>query len=346
MADITYLDKTEDTEVAVDDPRRNFSADDANEVKSAVNTKVDKVSGKELSTNDFTNTYKARLDNAPDDVNTELDGKVDKVAGKGLSDENYTSAEKTKLAGLSLTYVGTYVDLTALETAYPTGQAGYEAIIDGGAGSDPQKAFWDVSDEQWVIQTGGAASSFAELAGSPNDNVALAAALADKVDKVAGKGLSTNDYDATAKGKVDNLPANTTTALAAKADDSAVVKLTGDQTIAGVKEFTSGVRAFRESKEVTATSYTLVIGDRGLFLEANNASAQTLTIPPNADVAFAVDTEIEICRIGAGDVTIAPGSGVTLQSAGSRLRIAEQYDAIIIKKRATNTWRVIGALKS
>ena len=34
------------------------------------------------------------------DLNTALDGKVDKVAGKGLSTEDYTNAEKTKLAGI------------------------------------------------------------------------------------------------------------------------------------------------------------------------------------------------------------------------------------------------------
>jgi hypothetical protein len=38
-------------------------------------------------------------------------------------------------------------------------------------------------------------------------------ALADKVDKVTGKGLSTNDYDATDKGKVDNVPADTNSAF-------------------------------------------------------------------------------------------------------------------------------------
>lgn len=32
--------------------------------------------------------------------------------------------------------------------------------------------------------------------------------LSDKVDKVDGKGLSTNDYDGTAKSKVDAIPAN------------------------------------------------------------------------------------------------------------------------------------------
>lgn len=335
MADITYPNKTTGDQ---------FTAAEANEIKEAVNSKVDKVSGKALSTNDYTNTDKDKVANVPDDTNAELANKVDKSGTKQLSDENYTSAEKSKLAGLANYYKGTYASIEALETAHPTGQPGWEAIVDIG-GSIARKYIWDDSDSVWVQAGDGGAGSFSELGGAPADNAALAAALNAKVDKVTGKGLSTNDYDTTAKGKVDNLPADTNAALTAKANDADVVKLTGAQSIAGAKEFTTGLKAFRESKEVTSTSYIFVIGDRGMFIEANNAAAQTFTIPPNADVAFAIDTEIEICRIGAGEVSIAPGSGVTIQSAGNRLRITEQYSAVVIKKRATNTWRLIGGTK-
>ena len=65
-------------------------------VTTALDNKVDKVSGKGLSTNDYTNEDKAIVDG----VTTALDNKVDKVAGKGLSDENFTTAEKNKLSGI------------------------------------------------------------------------------------------------------------------------------------------------------------------------------------------------------------------------------------------------------
>jgi hypothetical protein len=51
-------------------------------------------------------------------------------------------------------------------------------------------------------------------------------AVNTKVDKVAGKGLSTNDFDAAAKGKVDNLPANTIAELGNKAELTQVSELT------------------------------------------------------------------------------------------------------------------------
>lgn len=101
-------------------------------VDSALANKVDKVSGKGLSSNDYTtndrqklagiaagaevnvpsdwnaSTGAARILNKPDlsqyasssDLQTGLSGKVDKVNGKGLSTNDYTTEEKSKLAGI------------------------------------------------------------------------------------------------------------------------------------------------------------------------------------------------------------------------------------------------------
>lgn len=73
-------------------------------VKIALDTKVNKVNGKGLSTNDYTTTEKnklASLENYDDsEVRSLIANKVDKVSGKGLSTNDYTTAEKTKLASL------------------------------------------------------------------------------------------------------------------------------------------------------------------------------------------------------------------------------------------------------
>lgn len=83
-----------------------------------------------------------------------LAGKVDKEAGKGLSSNDYTAAEKTKLAGLEGSHFkGTYVDLAALQTAYPTAAAGDYADVDAGAGSEVVRHLWDASDAAWKPQT-------------------------------------------------------------------------------------------------------------------------------------------------------------------------------------------------
>lgn len=91
-----------------------------------------------------------------------------------------------------------------------------------------------------------------------------------------------------------------------------------------------------------SASYTLVDDDRGKVVEISNASANTLTVPPNASVAFPVGTIVEVRQMGAGQTTLTPGSGVTLRSRGSALKIAGQYGSATLHKRATNEWVVAG----
>lgn len=70
------------------------------ELAEGLETKVDKVSGKQLSTNDYTTADKDKVANLPSNTNTELEKKVDKVSGKGLSANDYTTTDKDKVANL------------------------------------------------------------------------------------------------------------------------------------------------------------------------------------------------------------------------------------------------------
>jgi hypothetical protein len=94
----------------------------------------------------------------------------------------------------------------------------------------------------------------------------------------------------------------------------------------------------------TGTSYTAVLTDDGDLVTFDNASAITFTIPPNSSVAFGIGTQINIMQLGAGQVTITAGVGVTLRSAGSKLKTKEQYAVATCCKIATDTWVVIGNL--
>ncbi len=96
------------------------------------------------------------------------------------------------------------------------------------------------------------------------------------------------------------------------------------------------------SSSQTGTSYTAVLGDANTYIRFNNASSIAFTIPPNGSVAFPIDTVITVEQVGAGVVTLTPGSGVTLNSRGSLLQTAGQYAVCQLKKVATNTWTVIG----
>jgi hypothetical protein len=92
----------------------------------------------------------------------------------------------------------------------------------------------------------------------------------------------------------------------------------------------------------TGTTYTLVIGDKDKLVTLNNASAITLTVPPSV---FSANDIVNIAQFGAGQVTLAQGSGVTIQSTGAtttapKLRMNKSSASIICT--ASNTFLVVG----
>jgi hypothetical protein len=94
----------------------------------------------------------------------------------------------------------------------------------------------------------------------------------------------------------------------------------------------------------TGTSYTLVGSDLGKWVTLSNASSITLTVPPSV---FATGNIINIQAIGAGQVTLAQGSGVTITSTGataSAPKLRAQYSAATIICTGSNTFTVVGDL--
>ena len=96
----------------------------------------------------------------------------------------------------------------------------------------------------------------------------------------------------------------------------------------------------------TGTTYTTVLTDDGKLVTCDNAASIALTIPPNSSVAYGIGTQINIMQLGAGTVTITAGAGVTLRSAGSKLKTDAQYAVATCAKIATDTWVVVGNLKA
>ena len=176
------------------------------ELATGLNAKVDKVEGKGLSTNDFTNAEKTKLDGIAEGAqtnvlesvkvngtaltvtnkavnvdlsayatNTALDGKVDKEDGKALSSNDYTDDEKAKLAGIA---AGAQTNV--IESVKVNGEA---VAVEGKA--------VDVTVPTKVSEL--------------TQDVAYlkAADIEGKVDKIEGKGLTTNDLTDDLKAKYD-----------------------------------------------------------------------------------------------------------------------------------------------
>jgi len=94
----------------------------------------------------------------------------------------------------------------------------------------------------------------------------------------------------------------------------------------------------------TGTTYTLVIGDEYLEgVRMTNTATNTLTIPPNADVAFPVgSTKVLITQGGTGSTIITGGAGVTINLPDDvSSAIGKQYSSRVIQKTGTDTWLLI-----
>lgn len=92
------------------------------------------------------------------------------------------------------------------------------------------------------------------------------------------------------------------------------------------------------------TAYTLALTDLGKVVNMSNAAAQTLTVPPESSVAWPQGIQIQIRQAGGGQVTISPGTGVTIRSRGNAFRLAGQYAWATLIKTGTNTWDLVGDL--
>ncbi len=117
-------------------------------------------------------------------------------------------------------------------------------------------------------------------------------------------------------------------------------------TYAGVETFTN--KTLTDAKIQTTenaqigTAYTLVLTDASKLVSSSNAAANTVTVPPNSSVAFAIGTKVMVQQRGAGSTTIAAGAGVTINAPSTvPLAIGVQYESRVVVKTATDTWQLV-----
>ena len=94
----------------------------------------------------------------------------------------------------------------------------------------------------------------------------------------------------------------------------------------------------------TGVSYTLIASDATKLVTLTNAAAITLTLPPSV---FSTGQQINLAQLGAGQVTFAAGSGVTIVSTGATAaapKINKQYGAATAICTASDTFLVVGSL--
>jgi hypothetical protein len=203
-------------------------------------------------------------------LDSSLAEKVDKISGKVLSTNDYTTAEKTKLAGITGTNTGDQ-DLSGLATKVAVALKADKAKVD---------------------------SSLALKATISK----LDSSLATKVEKLSGKGLSTNDYTTAEKTKLAGITGTNT----------------GDQDLSGLA--TTVALALKENiaNKSTATdlggtspSDELYPSQKAVkaYIASNNASGgiadgsiTTIKLADGAVTDSKISTGISKSKVGLGNV--------------------------------------------
>jgi lysophospholipase L1-like esterase len=181
--------------------------------------------------------------NVVDALNGAIGNKVDKVTGKGLSSNDYTTEEKNKLSGLSNyndTELRGLINNKADKTAIPT------------------KVSQLTNDSNYLTSIPSEYVTETEL---NNKGYATTSQLANKVDKVDGKGLSTNDYTTAEKTKLAGLSNYDDTAIKSQINSKASI---ADMTayINEHKDELKGEQGEKGDKGDTGSNYVLTDTDK------------------------------------------------------------------------------------
>jgi hypothetical protein len=172
--------------------------------------------------------------------------------------------------------------------------------------------------------------------GEPNGVASLDAngdVPADQLGNVSGGGV-------TAKNSVEVDDGDLQLVGDADAPGNDKVYGTDGSGVKGWKDNPAGGDGLVEANVQTG-SYTLVLADAGKAVEMDVASANDLTVPPEASVDFPVGTVIEVAQVGAGQTTIVEGTGVDVRTPET-LVLTGQWSTVSLRKRGSDEWLLAG----
>lgn len=228
--------KLNDLETSVN----NSISDLEQSTQEKLNTKVDKIEGKGLSTNDYTNQEKKQVAKISN-IETTLANKVDKDGDKVLSDNNFSDEDETNVNKIPTIES----DITTIEGNISTIEGDIDTInesistinteLDTKVDKDGSKVLSDnnytTAEKEQVAKIATIESDLETKVDKDGSKVLsdnnyttaeknLVATISNKVDKIDGKSLSTNDFTNDLKTKLDELDTNTelTTKLGNKVD--------------------------------------------------------------------------------------------------------------------------------
>ena len=154
-----------------------------------------------------------------------------------------------------------------------------------------------------------------------------------------GSNLSPADVDANFRELVSAIGA----AVTGKQDT--LVSGTNIKTVNGSSLLGSGDIAVAAAPAPVITDATTArtagLAEAGGYIRWTNTAAKAYTVPPQATVAWAVDTELHGRNCAAGNLTLTPGAGVTLNAPYLGTLVVPPGGAYTLKRGAADVWDVL-----
>ena len=96
-----------------------------------------------------------------------------------------------------------------------------------------------------------------------------------------------------------------------------------------------------------SADYTLALTDKNKFIKMSvTSTANTVTVPTNASVAFPIGSQIHIIQYGTGKTQVIPVSGTVILYATPGAYLRAQYSSATLLKCDTNIWMLMGDLSA
>ena len=314
-----------------------LTTEDMDTLQTQFDNKVDKVTGKSLSTNDLTNALKQNYDVAY----------THSQAAHAPVGAQANVIESVKVNGTALTVTNKSVNVTVPTGALASKSKVSESDLDSTLATklngmtDADELEAAISAEAQRVDT--ALAGKANASHSHNDvyytETEVDTKLDNKVDKVNGKGLSSNDYTTTEKNKLAGIATGANNYVLPSATDSVVggMKLytaTGSNTAGTMTQ--KAITDALSGKSGTDHNHDSVYSKLGHTHTASDVGAATETYVDNQIVAVKSYTDTKV----AGLVDSAPETLNTLNELAAALGDDPNFATTMateLGKKATKT---------
>lgn len=247
-------------------------------------------------------------------VKAQLDNKVEKENGKGLSTNDYTTDEKNKLADL---------ENYSLPIATSSTLGGIK--VGKGLAIDTTTGVLDATGTEVKID-----EALSETSTNPVQNKVVKAAVDGKVDKVEGKGLSTNDYTTDEKTKLSGIAEN------AEVNQNAYSSITD-----GVTTINAGSKTATLTMEGTGAT-TVSVNGSTVTINSKNTEYEDATETAHGLMTAADKTKLNSIEEGATktiiDESLSDSSKNPVQNKVINSALNNKVDKEVGKGLSTNDY--------